>query len=197
MIASKKKTKLIHGIGVNDAAYAVCPAVDGKVVTCPYYLSWRNMITRCYSARFHEVCPTYAGCSVVKEWHSFVAFRAWMTTQDFEGKHLDKDILVEGNKIYGPDTCVFVDSQTNKLLTDRAADRGDLPIGVTMNRSRYQAQCSQNGSQKNLGLYDTAEQASAAYRAFKAEVIMEAALQQPDPRVHDALFLRSLIMAAT
>jgi hypothetical protein len=43
---------------------------------------------------------------------------------------LDKDILYKGNKIYSPDTCVFVPQEINALFVKNDANRGDLPIGV-------------------------------------------------------------------
>jgi len=39
-----------------------------------------------------------------------------MERQDWEGKHLDKDILIPGNKIYSPDRCIFVSSLINLLI---------------------------------------------------------------------------------
>lgn len=109
-----KQKKLIYGVGINDAGYAVMKReeagyVDGKrkrklVWACPYFRAWSSMLSRCYSTKWHERYPTYKGCTVSKEWHTFSNFRAWMVTQDWEGKSLDKDLLIEGNKIYSADT---------------------------------------------------------------------------------------------
>lgn len=33
-----------------------------------------------------------------------------------EGWHLDKDILLKGNKVYSPETCAFVPAKINSLL---------------------------------------------------------------------------------
>ena len=66
-----------------------------------------------------------------------------MMQQDCEGKHLDKDILFEGNKVYSPDTCVFVDGVVNTFLNDCAATRGEWPLGVCWNEraKKFQSQC--------------------------------------------------------
>ena len=128
------------------------------------------MLNRCYSGKFQVGNPTYIGCSVAPEWLSFMVFRSWMIKQDWDGKHLDKDILVNGNKLYSPQNCVFIDSKTNNLLIDSAAARGDLPIGVSANGRGYQAKCSKDGKRRQLGHYDTIEKASRAYKEFKAEV---------------------------
>jgi len=186
---------LTFGVGTNDADYVVSTVVNGKHKTCLLFRVWKGMLQRCYSAKCQELRPTYIGCSVVEEWHSFMTFREWMIAQDWEGKDLDKDLIIEGNKVYGPDTCVFVDRKTNSLLTNRAACRGGLPIGVRRNLKGYQAHCCIDGKDQSLGTFRTPDQAHLTYLACKAEVVMVAALRQPDIRVKSALFLRSLHMA--
>ena len=74
------------------------------------------MLTRCYSPLWHKQYPTYIGCSVCPEWRYFSKFRLWMSTQKWEGMALDKDILVKGNQVYGPDTCCFIPSAINSLF---------------------------------------------------------------------------------
>ena len=162
---------------------------------CRYYKTWSHMLDRCYSAKFQATNPTYKGCSVAVEWFSFMAFREWMMRQDWQGNQLDKDLIIDGNKIYSPEACVFVDAKTNSLLTDRAASRGALPMGVSRHGRGYQALCRKNGKPIYLGTHDTPEEAHKAYSKFKAEVIHETALQQPDERVKDALLLRAKLMA--
>ena len=53
-----------------------------------------------------------------------------MVEQDWEGLQLDKDLLVNGSKVYSRETCVFVSNQVNIFLTERGNDRGEWPIGV-------------------------------------------------------------------
>ena len=45
--------------------------------------------------------------------------------------HLDKDILIKGNKLYSSETCCLVPPNVNYLFTKRNALRGDTPIGVS------------------------------------------------------------------
>ena len=105
----KRRERLVYGVGINDADYQVS---KGNW-RCPFYKTWKNMLARCYSPAFQRNQPLYIGCSVDERWHRFSHFKAWMEGQDWEGKALDKDRLTNGNKIYGPDTCVFLTSAEN------------------------------------------------------------------------------------
>lgn len=193
------KGKLVRGVGVNDADYPVniTAVIGGRrkaLWECRFYRAWVGMLERCYSAKFHDRCPTYIGCSVTPEWHSFSAFRAWMVAQDWEGNHLDKDILHPGNKIYAPDTCVFVSHQLNMFMTDRGAARGEWPIGVHWNRrvGKFVAQCRNpfTGASEYLSLFTCPAEAHEAWRARKHEHACVYADMQTDPRIAKALRAR-------
>lgn len=135
--------RLVCGVGINDADYVVQPTVMGKQISCPYYQVWHSMLKRCYSVKRLTTFPSYVGCSVSEEWLIFSNFKAWMETQDWLGKHLDKDILYIGNKVYSEQTCVFVEDRVNYLLTDSAASRGNYMIGVNWHKAtqKFVAQC--------------------------------------------------------
>lgn len=130
---------------------------------------WSNMLTRCYDERVRERALTYAECTVVDEWHNFQTFAKWCLSQPQWGLgwYLDKDILVKGNKTYGPATCTFVPREVNNLFTLRGNDRGDCPVGVHMRKDRYIAQVNQSGKRVCLGRFSTAEAAFACYKAAK------------------------------
>jgi len=179
--------KLLFGIGINDADYAISPTIDGKRVMCVFYQTWTDMIERCYSPKYQERCPTYKGCIICDEWHSFMNFKRWMVGQDHEGKQLDKDILVIGNKIYSPDRCVFVSQSINKLLTDRGAKRGIYPQGVSRQRGEYKARVSINGKGTHIGRYTTVQEAEAAYIKAKSTNIIIKALEQSSTKLMKAL----------
>ena len=51
---------------------------------------------------------------------------------DFENKEVDKDLLIPGNKVYGPDTCLMVRPIVNSWFKPNAA-KGELPRGVSWN----------------------------------------------------------------
>ncbi len=195
--------RLVYGVGVNDSAYpiqrtATVLSESGRpsrksLWMCPFYKTWAGMLRRCYSVALHARFPTYKDCSVASEWHRFSAFRNWMSRQNWEGNQLDKDILFHGNKVYGPETCVFVSLEVNSFVTDSRAIRGSLPIGVYLHREcrKYYAQLNDGkGKHIYLGAFDTPDKAHMAWLAAKREKAIRLAEKQADPRVAEALINR-------
>ena len=199
----RKKNKLVYGVGINDADYRVQEKItvvdeDGKkkqklVWICPFYEKWKPMLRRCYSAKYQEVRPTYKGCSVSEDWLRFSTFKAWMAAQDWEGMEIDKDILFPNNKIYSPETCVFINHKINVFLTESNASRGQWMIGVYWHKvaNKFTAMCNDGtGKRKYLGLFDTEIQAHRAWLRYKQELALKLASEQTDPRVAKALIDR-------
>lgn len=190
------KGNLVYGIGLNDADYTVNPANNVKRECCPYYEKWKNMLERCYSKKYQLKNPSYIGCSVCSDWLVFSNFKKWMENQDWEGKSLDKDLLVNGNKIYSPETCVFVDERVNNFTTGCASNRGNWPIGVSFRKDfgKFQARCSNDFTKKNehLGFFSCPSEAHLAWKRRKHELACELANLQSDSRVAKALSVRFL-----
>ena len=187
-----KPKKLIHGVGINDADYVVAKRKVGWV--CPFYRTWKHMLGRCYDTKIQERHPTYKGCTVSEEWLTFSNFRAWMAAQDWEDKHLDKDILFEGNKVYSPETCVFVSQMVNNFTIDRGNDRGEWLIGVYRNKptEKFRSRCRNpfSGDQEHLGLFTCELEAHEAWLKRKLELAHELSAIQEDSRVAEALINR-------
>ena len=188
--------KLVYGVGINDAGYVIETKVNGKKQYCPIYQTWRHMLARCYSPKVQLKCPTYIGCSVSKEWLTFSNFRKWMVTQNSQGMQLDKDILINGNKVYSQNTCCFVSHHVNHLLNERLAARGKYLIGVYWNKSNnaFASQVSIFGRAKHLGSFKTQIDAHIAWRKAKAAYIIEAALTQTQENVREALLERARVL---
>lgn len=201
----KAKTKrLVYGVGINDAGYvtqkfqrlldANGKKLTKRIWTCPYYLKWAQILERCYSEKKHKTSPTYIGCSICDEWLTFSNFKAWMEQQDWMEKQLDKDLLVPGNKVYSPKTCVFVSQLVNKFITESTATRGKYLIGTHW-KSRlncFQASVRNPFTNKTeyLGLFPTELQGHHAWLRRKLELAKQLAAEQDDPRVAEALIKR-------
>jgi hypothetical protein len=173
--------RLVYGHGTNDVAEPTEIRIGGKQIKCPFYQTWMNILKRTYSPYHHKLFPTYIGTAVCDEWLRFSVFRAWMEEQNWEGKHLDKDILVPGNKTYAPDLCLFVSHRINTLLLDNGSSRGAYPIGVYRYKNKYIAGCRVYGKQKYLGSFDSSEEASLVYRQFKSAHVRAVADEQTEP----------------
>lgn len=189
---SRKPKTLIYGVGNNDATYTTSVyTTEGKKVHCPYYSVWVNMLRRCYSSECLERQPTYKGCSVVKEWHTFSTFKDWMQLQDWKGKALDKDLLMFGNKKYGPSTCVFLTNELNGLLLLRGNARGPYPLGVSKNPGKrvksFVAQLRTGAKQIVLGYFHTPEEAFEVYKKAKLKYIADLAAKEINPKIKEAL----------
>lgn len=143
------------------------------------------MLRRAYCPKTLAKFPTYADVYVCEEWLTFSNFKFWMERQDWEGKHLDKDLLIRGNKVYSPEACCFVSGEVNNFITLQDAKRGDLPLGCSYNSMarRYQV----NIKNTYVGLFDTPEEAHKAYVTEKIKIAGILASKEKDTRIADAL----------
>lgn len=107
---------------------------EQKIKNKKAYEYWMNMMSRCYSKNYQKINNSYIGCSVCEEWLNFSNFEKWYEENyyqcDNEKMSLDKDILYKNNKIYSPNTCVFVPQRINSLFEKANKIRGKYPIGV-------------------------------------------------------------------
>ena len=165
-----------------------------KNASCPFKRKWQHMMMRCRDRVFLDKNPTYVGCAVCDEWLDFVNFKTWMESQDWEGNQLDKDLLVYGNKVYSPETCLFVSHAVNSFMTEHGAARGLWPIGVTRDPSciRFKARCRNpfTKKQETIGMFDTPEEAHSAWKSRKKEFAIQLAAIQTNDKVAKALLER-------
>lgn len=154
---------------------------------------WLDIFNRCYSKARHIKFNTYKDCTVCKEWHNFQNFAKWYEDNyyEIEGEkmHLDKDILFKGNKIYSPQTCIFVPETINTLFIKSDASRGNLPIGVTFHKrdNKYYSRCNSFGKLIHLGTFNSAEDAFKQYKKYKENHILELANLYKD-KIPDKLY---------
>lgn len=155
-----KLTKLVCGWGVNDADFCTSYRTeDGKMKHHPAYLTWFNMINRCYGGKY----SCYQGCSVCDEWIKFTKFKSWWDVNYKPGYALDKDLKIEGNRIYSPETCLYIPVWMNAYISHKVGKR---PQGVTYDKRlcKYKAQRPKADKRgRYIGYFETQEAAHAAW----------------------------------
>lgn len=185
-----KKMNKVMGVGINDLDEVVGRYVDGKWVINPYYKTWRSMLTRCYGELYSKKRVTYNGCVVCDEWIYLSNFKAWMEEQNWKGKQLDKDLLFEHNKLYSPETCVFVSSEVNSSLLLSSRIRGVNPVGVSFSESenRFIATCCNGkGKQVKLGRFSSNNDAHRAWQQYKLKLFITLQAKQTCSRTKAGL----------
>ena len=182
----------VYGVGILGAKYLA--SING--VQTKEYKLWNSMLVRCYSDSFKKKYPTYEGCEVSENFKSYEYFYEWCHKQiGFSNKnwHLDKDLLVKGNKVYSEYSCVFIPQEINTVLIKSTASRGKHLIGVCWSNTNkaFMAQVGKNkGKQEHLGYFKTEVEAFKAYKAAKENFIKEQASKfksQIDDRAYNAL----------
>ena len=182
----------VCGVGVTGTKY---PTTINGVHTKEYKL-WTGMLERCYNDAYKKQRPTYEGCEVSDNFKYYEYFYEWCHSQigfGNEGWHLDKDLLVKGNKVYSEKTCVFIPNEINLLLTKRTTSRGEYLIGVYWcnTKKAFISQVSRNkGKQECLGSFKTELEAFNTYKTAKEAFVKEQANKwkgKVDPRAYEAL----------
>lgn len=180
--------RLYYGIGYYGKEFE-----NVKLIDIPSYRTWRMMLQRCYDEKVHKMEPRYKDCAVCEEWHSLFRFNEWYLKNYYsisnERMELDKDILLKNNKIYSPDTCVFVPQRINTLFVTANKIRGEFPIGVYYDRQkkRYIANMTYNGKSIKVARCITPIEAFYEYKFYKEYYIKEIAEEYKE-RIPDRLY---------
>lgn len=145
--------------------------------TMEYYV-WRSMLLRCYDEGQKHKHQSYFGISTVcEEWHNFQTFSEWFYENYYdvgnERLHIDKDILIPGNKIYYPEACILVPQRINMLFMNMKKKKvSGLPNGIRQTpNGKYHAEYNN----QSLGTYVTVDEAYSAYANAKENKIKEVA----------------------
>lgn len=162
---------LISDIKTNNGWLRYGPATNGSKNQTKAYIVWYNMKRRCYSTACQERQPTYVGCTMSENFLDFQFFAQWCQSQigyALRNYHIDKDVLIRGNKLYSENTCVFIPASLNKFFNAHAATNTIYPQGVAMATcGKFAATLSIDGKDKHVALCATPELAFAAYKIAK------------------------------
>ncbi len=151
--------------------------LPGSSTLTPEYTAWSHMLGRCYDIGFTTKNTNYANCTVCIEWHNFQVFAHWYRHTGYYniGYELDKDILVEGNRIYSPSTCCMVPREINQLFKN-INKTTNLPRGVNKHGRRYRTTyCG-----VRYGSYETIQEANEVYICVKRTHLLNIAARYKD-----------------
>ena len=190
----KVKDKLLPtvlGVGILGTKYS--SKING--VKTKEYTLWNDMLKRCYSDVYKKKQPTYVDCKCSENFKSYEYFYEWCRKQvGFANLrwHLDKDLLIKGNKLYSEDNCVFLPIEINSLILGNDKIRGNYPIGVSWHKAtgKYCAVVNEFNKQKHLGLFESEIEAFYKYKQAKEQqikVVAEMYKGKIDNRAYDAL----------
>ena len=176
---------VVHGVGFfGIGTYSLVK--DKKA-----YHTWNSMLVRCYDPKYLNTGNTYVDCYVCDEWLNFQNFAEWFYKSNYKDKwQLDKDIINQGNKVYSPENCAFVDQETNNSVLSCNSRRGASMLGVSWCKmtKKFVARC--NDYSKNtdvLGYFDVELDAHKVYKIAKYEVLHRLAKRQTSKRVSRGL----------
>jgi hypothetical protein len=127
------------------------------------YDRWRHMLGRCYD----QNDPKYAtyggqGVTVCDSWLCFENYLADTVAiegydkDNFKNLVLDKDIKIKGNKIYSPETCIFVTASENSAEMNNRTNPRFLafsPAGEVF-ESNNQREFARNYNLTHVGIND-------------------------------------------
>jgi hypothetical protein len=158
------------------------------------YKTWMSILLRCFDKKYKQRRPKYQNVTCCEEWlyypnfyewiHKQENFEVWLNADKFTFA-LDKDILIKGNKVYGPDTCCLVPTYVNSLFATTAKrSNGDnnIPLGVVYQtkctNKHYRAEIKQGEHMIYSQSYETPQEAFQAYKQHKEAYIKQVAQEE-------------------
>lgn len=118
---------------------------------CQAYTCWSAMSSRV--GRIKE----YKDCTISDEWKDFQTFAQWYYSQDrspYESYHIDKDMLVRGNRHYSKETCCLIPGWINHMIS-RKQNTGKYPTCVSFSQGKYRGRFNFNGRTYQMKACDT------------------------------------------
>lgn len=163
---------------------------NGKQVTtwrCPAYTAWKNMFNRVYKPNPKR--PSYEDVEVCQDWFTFSKFKEWFDSNYVEGYLLDKDLVNPFSKIYSPETCRYIPTSLNNIVSCSIRTKRTNMIGVSKrnNSDSYSAHIVKDGKKHHIGEYETEEDAHSGWLVNKYIAILETISETTDSTLAEGL----------
>lgn len=170
--------KSIYGVGYSGIG-SHPTRIDKNKMSLVYSI-WHSLISRCYNEKMRHNFPAYENCIVCDEWHNFQVFADWYEDNYYNDNsggrmHMDKDILITGNRLYSPETCIFVPQRINMIFMTKFNKSG-LPTGVSSYRNKFRSKYNN----EELGIFITLDEAVKAHEDAKRIHIKQVANEYKD-----------------
>lgn len=155
------------------------------------YKTWHGMMRRCYDEEFRKRSKAYSEVTVCTEWHNYQNFGNWYEknyyTIDGEQMQLDKDILIKGNRVYSPETCIFVPSRINGIFTkdSQTSSKGLPPL--TFYEPERTKKYVVRSHDEYIGSFKTIEEAVKASNRYK-EIMYKSAAYEYKGKIPEKLY---------
>ncbi len=169
------KVKNVYHTSVYGKGY-FGEGIYNKTLYKQYYEIWSNIIYRCYDSNYHKKHPTYKDVEVCDDWLNFQIFAEWFDKNYIIDYEIDKDLLSGTNKIYSPNTCVFIPQALNSFLTNKQVNNTTGMVGVYWNKENEKYHvgiCDGVGKRNHIGSYDSLTEAGDAYKIQRAIYVEE------------------------
>lgn len=154
-----------------DGKWVISARLMGRMTYTVSGRKWRDLESRCIvGGAIQTRAPKYVGCT--NDFTDFQEFVEWSKAQvgyAQKGWHLDKDIIIKGNKSYSPTTCCFVPRELNLFFISRTYWGKELPTGVCFHPAsgKYAPGVNKGGVRHHIGVFDTPWEAHIAYKNAK------------------------------
>lgn len=142
------------------------------------YTTYNQMNQRCNdNSAFVKKHPAYIGC--LNGFGSHQSFAEWCSKEfgyralDEKSKvfHLDKDWIIEGNKVYSPETCMFIPRRINNFMTN--CINKNIGVETIIRSEKFKATINDGGKRVYLGAFNTIEEASFAWKTAKLRILIQ------------------------
>lgn len=118
----------IYNVGINDAPY--------ETVSCPYYMKWKNMMSRIYRITYKGIHSVTSDDTVCNDWIHFTGFLQWAKMECFrvnlpiEALTLVSGLAMPITKVWDPLNCALVPRDCTGPFKYKRRNT-ILPIGVS------------------------------------------------------------------
>ena len=141
---------------------------------------WKGMIDRCYDSSLLKNRPAYRDSTVDQGWKNLQNFKDWFIAQIDSGYYqdgweLDKDLIVQGNKVYSSERCVFLPGRLNQLQQVKKESENNWLPGVNFDKSRvkFKSEVNFDGVRYGLPRRDTELESFMDYKQLKEKLVRE------------------------